>query len=61
MKSIAKIIGLIVALVLACSHALAEPEAYRIDDSHSFANWSVRHVASKTSGTFSDIRGKNLN
>ena len=60
MKSIAKIIGLIVALVLACSHALAEPEAYRIDDSHSFANWSVRHVASKTSGTFSDIRGKIL-
>ncbi len=45
---------------MACSHALAEPEAYRIDDSHSFANWSVRHVASKTSGTFSDIKGKIL-
>ena len=45
------------ALILACSHALAEPEAYRIDDSHSFANWSIRHVASKTSGTFSDIKG----
>jgi polyisoprenoid-binding protein YceI len=48
------------ALVLVCSHALAEPEAYRIDDSHSFANWSLRHVASKTSGTFSDITGKIL-
>ena len=46
------------ALVLACSHALAEPVAYRIDDSHSFANWSLRHVAAKTSGTFSDITGK---
>jgi polyisoprenoid-binding protein YceI len=46
------------ALVLACSHALAEPVAYRIDDSHSFANWSIRHVVSKTSGTFSDIKGK---
>ncbi len=46
------------ALVLACSHALAEPIAYRIDDSHSFANWSLRHVVSKTSGTFSDIKGK---
>jgi polyisoprenoid-binding protein YceI len=54
----AKLIGLTAALILACSHALADPEAYRIDDSHSFANWSVRHVASKTSGTFSDITGK---
>jgi polyisoprenoid-binding protein YceI len=52
--------GLGAALLLVCSHALAEPEAYRIDDSHSFANWSVRHVASKTSGTFSDITGKIL-
>jgi polyisoprenoid-binding protein YceI len=42
---------------LASSLALAEPDAYRIDDSHSFANWSIRHVASKTSGTFSDITG----
>ncbi len=49
-----------VALLLVCSHALAEPDAYRIDDSHSFANWSIRHVASKTSGTFSDIKGKIL-
>jgi polyisoprenoid-binding protein YceI len=50
--------ALAAALMLACSHALADPEAYRIDDSHSFANWSLRHVASKTSGTFSDITGK---
>lgn len=40
--------------------ALADQEAYRIDDSHSFANWTIRHVASKTSGTFSDIKGKIL-
>ena len=40
------------------SFALADQEAYRIDDSHSFANWSIRHVASKTSGTFSDVKGK---
>ena len=58
MKLIAKTLGLTAALLLACSHALAEPEAYIIDDSHSFANWSVRHVASKTSGTFSDVTGK---
>jgi polyisoprenoid-binding protein YceI len=50
--------GLGAALVLVCSHAYAEAEAYKIDENHSFANWSVRHVASKTSGTFSDIKGK---
>ncbi len=48
------------ALLLASSLAIAEPDAYRIDDSHSFANWTIRHVASKTSGTFSDIKGKIL-
>ena len=52
--------GLATALLLASSLAIAEPDAYRIDDSHSFANWTIRHVASKTSGTFSDIKGKIL-
>ena len=52
--------GLAGALLLASSLAFAEPDAYRIDDTHSFANWSIRHVASKTSGTFSDIKGKIL-
>lgn len=60
MKKRLKTYALSAALVLACSHAFAEPVAYRIDDSHSFANWSLRHVASKTSGTFSDITGKIL-
>lgn len=46
------------ALVLASSYAIADPETYKIDNSHSFANWSIRHVASKTSGTFSDVTGK---
>jgi polyisoprenoid-binding protein YceI len=53
-----KVIALKSVLILTCTQAFAVPEAYRIDDSHSFANWSVRHVASKTSGTFSDITGK---
>ena len=52
--------GLATALLLASSLAMAEPDAYRIDDSHSFSNWTIRHVASKTSGTFSDIKGKIL-
>ncbi len=40
--------------------ANAAQEAYKIDENHSFANWSIRHVASKTSGTFSEIKGKIL-
>ena len=52
--------GLATPLLLASSLAMAEPDAYRIDDSHSFSNWTIRHVASKTSGTFSDIKGKIL-
>jgi polyisoprenoid-binding protein YceI len=40
--------------------AYADQETYRIDDAHSFVNWSVRHVVSKTSGTFSDVKGKIL-
>ena len=60
MKLMIKTLTLTAALVLACSHALAEQEIYKIDENHSFANWSVRHVASKTSGTFSDITGKIL-
>ena len=60
MKFNFKKIALATALLLASSLAIAEPDAYRIDDSHSFANWTIRHVASKTSGTFSDIKGKIL-
>jgi polyisoprenoid-binding protein YceI len=39
---------------------MADQDAYRIDNAHSFANWTIRHVASKTSGTFSDVSGKLL-
>ncbi|OQW70739.1 MAG: polyisoprenoid-binding protein [Proteobacteria bacterium ST_bin12] len=46
------------ALVVSSSYAIAEPETYKIDNNHSFANWNVRHVVSKTSGTFSDVTGK---
>jgi polyisoprenoid-binding protein YceI len=60
MNKIQKIIGLGSAILLASSLAFAEQETYKIDDAHSFANWTIRHVASKTSGTFSDIKGKIL-
>jgi polyisoprenoid-binding protein YceI len=38
--------------------AWAETEVYGIDNAHSFANWTLRHVVAKTSGTFTDIKGK---
>jgi polyisoprenoid-binding protein YceI len=38
--------------------AWADIEVYGIDNSHSFANWTIRHVVSKASGTFTDIKGK---
>lgn len=46
------------ALPLAAGQAAAEVEVYGIDKTHSFANWSIRHVVAKTSGTFSEVRGK---
>lgn len=58
MVGLMKKISVATALVLGSSYAIAEPEVYKIDNSHSFANWSVRHVVSKTSGTFSDVTGK---
>lgn len=35
----------------------ADVETYKIDNAHSFANFNIRHVASKLSGTFSDVTG----
>jgi polyisoprenoid-binding protein YceI len=55
MNSIRKILG--IASLLALSNAMAEIENYKIDNAHSFANFSIRHVASKLSGTFSDVTG----
>lgn len=46
------------ALASWMSAALAEPATYNIDKDHSFANFSVRHVVSKASGTFPDVTGK---
>ncbi len=57
MNIVFRIIALSGAMTLFNAQALAEQESYQIDNSHSFANWSIRHVASKTSGTFSDVTG----
>ena len=47
-----------VSLMAVSLTAAAEVETYEIDNTHSFANWTIRHVVSRTSGTFPDIKGK---
>jgi polyisoprenoid-binding protein YceI len=54
MKSL--IITAISSLLLA-NTAFAATEVYNIDTAHSFANFSIRHVVAKTSGSFNDIKG----
>lgn len=44
--------GLVVPL------AQAEIQTFRLDNTHSFANWEIRHVVARTSGTFHDVQGK---
>jgi len=51
------------ALALGLASALpvrAEIETFSIDNTHSFANWELRHVVARTSGTFWDIKGRIL-
>ncbi len=43
-------------LALATS-ARADVETFSIDSAHSFANWELRHIVARTSGTFHDIKG----
>jgi polyisoprenoid-binding protein YceI len=56
-KYILKISTLLVSMMVP-GLVMADLDTYRIDNTHSFANWTIRHVASKTSGTFSDVTGK---
>lgn len=53
MKKILCVLGLAVF----ASSASAELEKYTIDNKHSFANFNIRHVVSKASGSFSDVTG----
>ena len=41
MQSIGVLISLAAALLLASGLAMADLEAYIIDDTHSFANWTI--------------------
>ena len=49
----------LICLALAfATPAWAEVETYSIDPEHSFANWEVRHIVARTSGTFHGVKGK---
>lgn len=53
----------LLALLITASTALpaqAEIQTYKIDNTHTFANWEIRHVVARTSGTFHDVQGKIL-
>lgn len=52
MKKLLLALGLVSAM-----QAYAVTESYNIDAGHSFANFSIRHVVAKTSGSFSDVQG----
>ena len=54
--SSALLIAAVVTLILPLS-ASAEVETYMIDKVHSMANFKIRHLFSKVSGTFSDVTG----
>lgn len=47
----------LLSLCLISGAVYAAPETYNIDVKHSFANFSIRHIVAKTSGTFTDITG----
>jgi polyisoprenoid-binding protein YceI len=45
-------------LLITFSNLLFAVETYKIDSEHSFANWKIRHIVSKTSGSIPDISGQ---
>ena len=49
--------ALVFSLLVLPRAARAEVETYAIANDHSFANWKIRHVAARVSGTFSDVSG----
>ena len=51
-----QLVTLLSTMILS-STLFAATETYTIDNKHSFANFTIRHVVSKTSGTLTDITG----
>ena len=55
-----KVKQLVFLLVFISSSIFAQSGTYKVDPEHSFANWKIRHVVSKTSGTIPDMTGEML-
>ena len=53
-----KVKQLVFLLVFISSSIFAQSGNYKVDPEHSFANWKIRHVVSKTSGTIPDMTGE---
>ena len=52
-----KVKQLVFLLLFISSSIFAQSGKYKVDPEHSFANWKIRHVVSKTSGTIPDMTG----
>lgn len=50
-------ITLAIAMFGFALNAWAAPENYKIDDTHSLANWGIRHIVGRTTGTFTEVKG----
>jgi len=48
---------LMACLLAQSGFAYAATDVYNIDNKHSFANFTIRHVVAKTSGVFTDVTG----
>lgn len=57
MRKLSLMAGFLLTQLAWVQPSLAAPETYKIDDTHSFANWSIRHIVGKTTGTFTAIKG----
>ena len=57
METIMRHTLLAIALLGLTLNAWAAPENYKIDEVHSFANWGIRHIVGKTTGTFTGVKG----
>ncbi|MDG1097037.1 MAG: YceI family protein [Methylophilaceae bacterium] len=51
-----KIVGALSGLLIS-SAVTAATETYQIDNKHSFANFNIRQIVAKTTGSFTDVTG----
>ena len=51
-KKVGALSGLLIS-----SAVMAATETYQIDNKHSFANFNIRHIVAKTTGSFTDVTG----